>query len=169
VLRERRAQWRSLGLPTEPVSFPNGGGYRVERMPLRDGFVTESMDGAPVAPVMGTLPDRDVGSLRMITFPNAWFHANSDYADSTQVVPVTPTLTRIRVTWLVAAHAREGVDYDPGRVTELWKATSEQDWELCENNQAGIQSSRYRPGPLSPITEQGLETFIRWYFRQLEK
>lgn len=166
-LREQQARWRALGLETEAVNFPNGEWYRAARMPLRDGCVTESLDGQPVAPVMGDLQERATGSLRIITFPNAWFHADSDYANSTQLLPLGAGLTRARIIWLVDEKAREGLDYDRERVVALWKITTEQDWRLCEANQGGIQSSRYQPGLLSALTESGVETFGQWYLRQL--
>jgi Rieske 2Fe-2S family protein len=167
ILREKHAYWRSLGLETEATNFPDGEWFRAARMPLKEGCVTESLDGQPVAPLMGDLTARGTGSLRIITLPNAWFHADSDYANSTQLIPLGPALTRARITWLVREDAREGVDYDRERVAALWKITTEQDWRLCENNQAGIQSTRYQPGPLSPLTEHGVETFIQWYLGQL--
>jgi Rieske 2Fe-2S family protein len=167
ILKDKHAYWQSLGLETEAVNFPDGEWYRAARMPLREGCVTESLDGRPVAPLMGELQARDTGSLRVITFPNTWFHANSDYANSTQLIPLGPGLTRARIVWLVHEDACEGADYDSDRVAALWKITTEQDWALCENNQAGIQSTRYQPGPLSPFMEQGVETFIEWYLRQL--
>src|SRR5262245_21050566 len=167
ALLEQQARWRSLGLETEAINFPNGSWYRAARMPLRDGCVTESLDAQPVAPLMGDLTERATGSLRIITFPNAWFHADSDYANSTQLIPLGPALTKARIVWLVDAKAQEGIDYDRERLTALWKITTEQDWQLCAANQAGIQSSRYQPGPLSPLVEQGVETFIQWYLKQL--
>jgi Rieske 2Fe-2S family protein len=69
----------------------------------------------------------------------------------------------------VAAKAREGIDYDKERVIALWKITTEQDWQLCETNQAGIQSTRYQPGPLSALTESGIQTLCEWYLRQLSR
>jgi hypothetical protein len=54
-------------------------------------------------------------------------------------------------------------------VTEVWKATGEQDWELAVNNQRGIESTRYRPGPY--VRGYGLEDtlimFVDWYLRQI--
>jgi Rieske 2Fe-2S family protein len=167
VLQEQHAYWRSLGLETQAINFPNGEWFRAARMPLREGCVTESLDGQPVAPLMGDLRARTTGSLRIITLPNAWFHADSDYANSTQLLPLGPELTRARITWLVHEDAREGEHYDRERVVALWKITTEQDWQLCENNQAGIRSSRYQPGPLSTLTEHGVETFAQWYLKQL--
>jgi len=45
--------------------------------------------------------------------------------------------------------------------------TSEQDWELCARVQRGVNSTAYRPGPLSQKREYNLDAFLRWYLRQL--
>ncbi|MBX9585396.1 MAG: aromatic ring-hydroxylating dioxygenase subunit alpha [Gemmataceae bacterium] len=163
VLRAKNDYWRSLGLATGEVNFPGGEWYRVARVPLREGYVTESLDGRPVGPVMGGLTTRDSGSARVITFPNAWSHADSDYVMATQLFPLGPERTEVRITWLVHEDAREGEDYDRERVIALWKITTEQDFTLCEGTQAGVRSSRYRPGPLSPLAESGVEVFTSWY------
>jgi phenylpropionate dioxygenase-like ring-hydroxylating dioxygenase large terminal subunit len=52
-------------------------------------------------------------------------------------------------------------------VLPFWQLTSEQDWKLCENNQLGIMSSVYKPGPLSEKKEAGLEKYIQWYLKNL--
>jgi Rieske 2Fe-2S family protein len=156
-------RWETLGLAPQEVSFPDGAWFRVSRLPLKKGFATESADGRAVAPTMGTLPDADTGSLRIIGLPNLWAHANRDYAMTTRVTPQSAGVTVVDVTFLVDRDAVEGVDYDPERVTAVWRATSEQDWELCENNYAGIQSRAYFPGPLSTVTENSVEAFLAWY------
>jgi Rieske 2Fe-2S family protein len=160
--------WEGLGLPVGPVNFPDGEWFRCARVPLREGHVTESLDGQPVAPLMGGLQERNLGSLRLINLPNAWFHFNSDNVNSTQLFPIGPHQTRARLCWLVDAAAVEGRDYQPVRVAEFWKVTTEQDWKLCENNHAGVRSSRYQPGPLSSVTEAGVEHFHQWYLRHFE-
>jgi Rieske 2Fe-2S family protein len=53
-------------------------------------------------------------------------------------------------------------------VAAVWRATCEQDWELCENNFAGIKSLAYEPGPFSEVTESSVESFLRWYLNQLD-
>jgi Rieske 2Fe-2S family protein len=169
ALRERETRrWQALGLAPREVSFPNGTWYRVCRFPLKEGFLTESLDGRTVAPLLGDIPEPRTGSLRIVTLPNAWVHANCDYAVSTRLAPFGPKLTHAQVCFLVRRNAVEGVDYDPERVAAVWKATSEQDWALCENNQAGINSSRYQPGPYSPLAENGVEAFVQWYLAQLQ-
>jgi glycine betaine catabolism A len=117
---------------------------------------------------MGDLTDPKSGSLRLINLPNLWAHVNCDYAMTTRLIPVGPELTRIDVCFLVREDAVEGVDYDPERVAAVWRATSEQDWELCELNFAGIKSLAYEPGPLSKLTENSVEQFVRWYLDRLD-
>jgi Rieske 2Fe-2S family protein len=164
-----QAVWEEHGLAAGPINFPEGAWFRCARVPLKEGHVTESLDGRPLAPLMGDLKTRDLGSLRVINLPHAWFHFNSDNANGTQLIPVGPELTRARLTWLVHDDAVEGVDYDPRRVAEFWKITTEQDFTLCENNHAGIRSSRYQPGPYSSIAEPGVEQFVEWYLRHLRE
>jgi Rieske 2Fe-2S family protein len=167
TLEREYVRWRDLGLAPEEISFPDGSPYRVSRLPLKDGFVTESLDGGLVAPLMGGLEDPGTGSLRIITLPNFWAHANCDYAMTTRLLPAGPDLTDVEVCFLVRGDAVEGVDYDPERVAAVWRATCEQDWELCENNFAGIKSVAYEPGPFSPVTESSVESFLEWYLDQL--
>ncbi|TCK22225.1 aromatic ring-hydroxylating oxygenase subunit alpha [Pseudonocardia endophytica] len=155
-----RERWRRRGLPCEEVSFPGGAWYRVSRMPLREGYLTETLDGGPVAPLMGTLTDPDTGSLRMTSLPNLWAHADCDYATTTRLTPVDAGTTDVEVCYLVRADAG---DVDTDALTAVWRATSAQDWALCENNWAGIASRGYRPGPLSPMVEGSVEAFLCWY------
>jgi Rieske 2Fe-2S family protein len=82
---------------------------------------------------------------------------------TTRVTPLSAGETQVDVTFLVDRDAVEGVDYDPEAVAAVWKATSEEDWELCENNYAGISSRAYRPGPFSTVTENSVEAFLAWY------
>ena len=160
-------RWEEAGLAPREVTFPGGSWYRASRLPLKAGYRTESLDGRPVAPTMGALAGTDPGSLRVVGLPTMWAHANLDYAVTTRLTPIDPATTDIDVTFLVSATAREGVDYDPDALTGVWRATCEQDWQLCENNYAGIRSRAYRPGPLSPVVENSVDAFLDWYLAQM--
>ncbi len=165
MLADSYMRWRQAGLAPDDVSFPDGQWYRVARLPLRDGYRTESLDGAPVAPPMGEVGD-DPGSLRLITLPTMWAHADLDYAMTTRLTPVSPAETEVEVCFLVAADARDDEIDLPG-LTAVWTATSEQDWALCEANYAGIRSRAYRPGPLSSVVEGSVRHFLEWYLVRL--
>jgi Rieske 2Fe-2S family protein len=167
-MAECNARWQRLGLlSATAVSDMTGPWYRCNRTPLVPGFVTESLDGTPVGPLMGRIVEPDAGTLRVTVFPNFWMHASSDHAMTTRLVPLGPDETAVHVAWLVAADAEEGRDYQYERLTPFWKLTAEQDWALCESVQAGIGSSRYRPGPLSRKREGNVAGFIQWYLAEI--
>lgn len=145
---------------------PRGLNHEVVRIPIRDGFVTQSSDGKPVAPLMGDFNEYDGGVTAIQWYPLNWFVACNDHAMLSRFTPVSPTETEGELTWLVHEDAVEGVDYNPDEVTWLWRKTMEQDVTLCENAQMGINSRHYRPGPYSK-SEQSVEKLIQWYLEQI--
>jgi len=170
-IQERNERWAKLGLKASPASdFPGAGWYRASRTPLRKGWVSESLDGKSVSSkLMGVFTEPDVGSCRVHTLPNFWIHASGDHAVATRLHPVSPQLTKAKVFWLVHKDAQEGRDYKLDKLLPFWQKTSEQDWDLCKWNQQGVNSSAYSPGPLSPLKEPGLEKFIIWYLKNVQK
>jgi phenylpropionate dioxygenase-like ring-hydroxylating dioxygenase large terminal subunit len=68
---------------------------------------------------------------------------------------------------LVRDDAVKGQDYDLERLVQFWRTTGEQDWKLCEDNQAGVNSRYYYPGPYLESVEGGPEQFVNWYLNQL--
>lgn len=141
--------------------------FSANRTPLAEGYVTESLDGKRVAPLMGDYKDANVDTLRIRTLPNFWNHSSCDHGVSTRLLPVGPQLTSVRVWWLVDAKAVEGRDYELATLMPFWQLTSEQDWVICERQQRGINSSAYSPGPYSPYKEYNVESFVRWYLKSL--
>jgi Rieske 2Fe-2S family protein len=171
-----QARWAAAGIATHTQTgmtrFPDaerGVWFCANRTPLADGYVSESMDGRPVAPLMGDYRDAEVGTLRIRTLPNFWNHSSCDHGVSTRLLPAGPQLTAIRVYWLVDAQAVEGRDYDLAQLLPFWQLTSEQDWTICENQQRGINSSAYTPGPYSTFKEYNVEAFVQWYVHSLRR
>jgi Rieske 2Fe-2S family protein len=78
-----------------------------------------------------------------------------------------PNETILDLAWLVDGDAKEGIDYEVNRLTEFWKITGEQDWQLCENNFKGIETSGYEPGPYAPA-EIDVAKFIEWYLGRMK-
>jgi Rieske 2Fe-2S family protein len=121
------------------------------------------MDGRPAcAKLLGELADADLGSVRMFRAPNNWHHFLADHVVHFRVLPIAADRTAVRTTWLVHEDAVEGVDYDVKRLSEVWLATNDQDRRLVENNQIGIASMAYEPGPYVP-SEFMLDQFSSWY------
>jgi len=141
--------------------------FSANRTPLVSGWVSESIDGRRVAPLMGDYQDADVGTLRVRTLPNFWNHSSCDHAVSTRLLPSGPQSTAVRVYWLVDEKAVEGQDYDLAKLMPFWQLTSEQDWTICERQQRGVNSSAYVPGPYSTFKEYNVDGFIRWYLKEL--
>jgi Rieske 2Fe-2S family protein len=176
AVNRSEAKWAAAGLAvshkqTGMTTFPDAERniwYSANRTALVDGFVSESMDGAQVAPLMGDYPDSDVGTLRMRTLPNFWNHSSCDHSVSTRLLPKGPQLTAIRVWWLVDQGAVEGQDYDLAKLMPFWQLTSEQDWVICERQQRGVNSQAYVPGPYSTYKEYNVDAFVRWYLSQLQ-
>jgi glycine betaine catabolism A len=154
----------------EPGLYPfpwAGRWWSANRAPLSEGFVTESLDGRPVAPLMGDHRSYDIGTLRLRTVPNFWCHASADHAVLTRLLPAGPELTSIRVMWLVDGSAQAGRDYELDRLLPFWKLTSEQDWALCEANHAGVRNPAFIPGPYSPRHEYNVLAFVDWYLGRI--
>jgi Rieske 2Fe-2S family protein len=162
--RESEARARGLGHPVVDRSAPRDPAHFVNQVPIRPGYVTQSQDGQPVAPLMGDFKAYDGRLAGFMTYPIIWFAASNDHALLVRFTPHGPVDTEVEYAWLVHAGAVEGVDYDVGRVTWLWRTTAEQDQTICENNQAGVQSRRYQPGPYA-VVEGAADQFIRWYLR----
>ena len=175
VVSKAEQKWADAGLApshkqTGMTCFPdaeNNIWFSANRTPLVEGYVSESMDGQQVGPLMGDYRDADVGTLRVRTLPNFWNHSSCDHGVSTRLLPLGPELTAIRVIWVVEENAVEGRDYDLEKLLPFWKLTSEQDWEICERQQRGVKSSAYRPGPYSPYKEYNVDSFVRWYLKRL--
>jgi glycine betaine catabolism A len=176
AIHRSEAKWAAAGLAvshkqTGMTTFPDAERniwFSANRTALVEGFVSESMDGKQVAPLMGDYPDCDVGTLRMRSLPNFWNHSSCDHGVTTRLLPKGPELTAIRVWWLVDQKAVEGRDYDLAKLMPFWQLTSEQDWEICERQQRGVNSRAYLPGPYSTYKEYNVDAFIRWYLAQLK-
>jgi stachydrine N-demethylase len=91
-----------------------------------------------------------------------------DHVVTFRLLPAGPRSTQLRTTWLVPGDAVEGADYDPGRLTEVWLRTNEQDAALVARAQLGVSSPAFVPGPYAPVEEEGVSQFADWYTRLLE-
>src|SRR5207248_7070644 len=154
-VEDRRELGQQLGLAADRPALP-----------FRRGACTQSLDGQPVAPLMGTHRDYDGA---MIGFWIGWtveFEANPDHVCAFRFTPLEVERTDVEVNWLVRGDAVEGVDYDRQRLIEFWKITGEQDWRICEVVQTGVRSRHYTPGPLSQ-GERFAAAFLKEYLEAL--
>jgi Rieske 2Fe-2S family protein len=163
---ERTTHWQSMGYITYGVDFTPDAWHHCQRYPFHRGYVTESLDGKPVAPLLGDYTEEDMGTFCIVTHPNFMLESSSDHALTMRMTPVSARHTRMTVTWFVNETAEEGHDYDIANVMAFWHTTGEQDWKLCSDNQAGVNSRAYRPGPYGE-KEVAVKIFQEWYLNQL--
>jgi Rieske 2Fe-2S family protein len=130
------------------------------------GSVTGSEDGRPVAPLMGDFTDYDGGFSYLDVGPASFFLAYPDHGMMYLFIPRGPQKTDMEICWLVRADAREGEDYDRERLTWLWHVTSIADKLIIDQNQQGVNSRYYRPGPYGPMESQ-TRSFVEWYLQQV--
>jgi len=157
------ARMASLDLPIGPVE---GEWWQAVRFTLNEGCRSMTMDGQPAVKVpMCPRGEGDIGSLRWSIEPHGFVHAAADHLFMFSAVPVGPRETHVVSKWLVHKDAVEGVDYDIENLTALWARTNLQDRDLVENNQMGVDSPAFRPGPFSPEGEALAIRFLDWYCR----
>ena len=163
MLASKRADWQALGFDRDLVEFPDGWWHRIARLPLANGAVTQSIDGALACKkLIGPFTAPESSSLSVWTQPNSWHHFCCDHVVTFSLTPLSAGQTRLRTSWLVHEEAVEGVDYDPDRLAALWRTTNAQDGHLSSLNHRGISTDGYRPGPYA-LEEKLVEDFKRFY------
>jgi len=168
IMQQKAERWDQLGLPHAPAE--GGKEFRCIRLPFRKGIKSMTLDGElGCKKLLGDLTEEDLGSVRAFRIPNNWHHFLSDHILHFRVLPLGPDRTEVRTTWLVHEDAIEGWDYDPERLSTVWRATNDQDRKLAEENHRGICSPGYEPGPYSEVAEFMAINFTDWYRAKLSE
>ena len=155
------ARLEALGLGKGPFIGP---WWQAERFPLKEGQISLTMDGKPaVKKLMIAGDEADVGSLRWAIEPHSFCHSTADTTVYFSAMPTAANETVVTCKWLVHKDAVEGLDYDVARLTELWNVTNLQDRDFVENNQRGVNSLGYVPGPYCEEDESYVRRFVDWY------
>ena len=81
--------------------------------------------------------------------------------------PVRAGLTRVRCQWLLPPEALARDGFDPAYAVQFWDITNRQDWTICEDQQEGVSSQAYVPGPFSLVRERNVAHFLDWYLGEL--
>lgn len=136
------------------------------RYPLYDGAATASEDGGPVAPLMGSFKEYDGAATSTHFGPASFFLAYADHGVIYRFIPKTADRCKMEVIWLVRGDAREGIDYNLEKLAWLWRVTSEADKRIIEQNQLGVNSRYYEPGPYAPMEQNALR-YVNWYLREI--
>ena len=136
------------------------------RSPLSGGALSGSQDGKALAPLLGHLVAYDGGTLDVTLGLVTYLLIYNDHAVVYRFTPRDVQSSDMEVTWLVRDSAEEGVDYDLERLTWMWDVTSKADKRIINDNQAGVNSRFYEPGPFSEM-ESAPSDFAQWYLRTI--
>jgi phenylpropionate dioxygenase-like ring-hydroxylating dioxygenase large terminal subunit len=165
------ARTRALGFEVRTIDHRVGSGtgeqaIAVHRYSLYNGASTGTEDGRPVAPLMGAFTDYDGGVTSVHFSPSSFFIAYADHGVLYRFIPHTPTTSSLEVIWLVNGSAKEELDYNRNKLTWMWRVTSEADKRIIEDNQLGVNSRFYEPGPYTPMEEK-VTAWSQWYLKEI--
>jgi Rieske 2Fe-2S family protein len=158
----------------DPIEGPSAsagmGSPALQGSHLKLGYMTGSLDGKPIAPLLPSRKEWTHHSQRSATgFSTSWMMAYDDHVCVVRFTPRDVESTDAEIFWLVHPDAKEGKDYDVKRLQALWGNTYREDRWICENQQFGIRSSRYNADRGQPYAAQegGPAGFIKWYMREV--
>jgi Rieske 2Fe-2S family protein len=169
IIGEHWARLEQAGLPSG-FKIADDGQYRMTRMPLLDDATSYTMSGkdAVSRPLSANVTAPSIGALLTFHYPSLWSHTLGDHAVTFRVLPLGPKQTMVTTRWLVNAEAVEGVDYSLEDLTTVWTATNDQDRRIIEENQLGVASPAFEPGPYNTKHEGGVIQFVDWYASTME-
>ena len=143
--------------------------YRsAERTPFSRNRLSETKNGKQESTLMGHFNEFDGGYTTIGTSPFNSLLMSNDFATAFTFIPRGPMRTDVEIMWLVDKDAVEGIDYNIENIIWMWDKTTIADKKIIEDNQKGVNSKKYIPGPLSEM-EKGLEKFKKWYLKTLMK
>ena len=158
---ERVAEWIGPELAADRgAGFPYDG-------ELNPGFLTGSVDGKKVAPLLPGIKEWSHDTDIAITwFDTGYWQTYDDHILVARFTPRGPELTDVEIFWLVHPDAVAGIDFDPEKLRELWDITIIEDAWIVENNHVGIKSMGYRSGRYT-MHETQPSYFATWYMKEI--
>ena len=168
-LKEWNKKTENLGYLTGEFSDEGFSNFfrSAERTPFDGNRLSETKDGKPGSILMGKFKEFDGGYTTVGTSPFNSLIMSNDFATTFTFIPRGPMETDVEIMWLVHEDAIEGKDYDLNNLIWMWDQTTIADKKIIENNQKGVMSKKYIPGPLSKM-ELGLKKLKKWYLKHLK-
>jgi len=160
--KERVAE---LGHPKPLVESDHTANHmaQMSRTPIGTDRLSETLDGdLACTRLLGRFRESDGGQTAFGFSPVGYLFANCDFAVMLTFRPRGQLSTDVEAVWLVHPDAVEGTNYDVETLMGVWDATLRQDKKITEDNQRGVSSQAYQPGPYA-LSEARVDTFIQWY------
>lgn len=157
------------------LDLPDNGDYTLLYAPAADEILVEGVDGgrdidADDAPVDGLTDVQRTGLGLAYPFPNYVIALMPQYAIWFEVHPLGPGSIDFTYHLLLPPHLAEepGLEVRIAGHAATFEAIHQQDIQVCEGVQRGLETRAARPGMLSHL-EQHNRTFARWYARQMAR
>lgn len=161
--QETQAKGLFTGMFSDDINSPF---FRsASRLPIKDGCLTETLDGTPASTLMGKFREFDGGQTAFSFNPTGVIHGNNDFAMSFRYTPLGALKTELEVLWYVDKDAVEGKDYELDKISAVWSVTLDEDKTITQDNQTGVLSSAYTPGVYS-TQESRVADFTQWYLHR---
>ncbi|MGA8099356.1 MAG: SRPBCC family protein, partial [Candidatus Cybelea sp.] len=146
-------------------AFKREGGAQLDwdrGIPHRDGAWTFTASGTSDRSPFATLSeDERVRHKGELIYPNFMLSLAADHVAAFSLWPKGPAATTIVCDFLFHPNETNKLEFDPGDVVNFWDLVNEQDWRICENVQAGMQSRAFHHGYYAPMEDASLD--IRRY------
>lgn len=100
-------------------------------------------------------------------FPNMLLSLHPEYVMYHTVWPNGPDKCIVNCSWLFLKESAISNKDSIYEAIDFWDKTNQQDWQICEYSQLGINSTKYSPAPYSG-QESLLAAYDNYYISQME-
>lgn len=133
---------------------------------IREGLNTVSLTGKTNRPPLQGIPEKDQELVNWVSIlPNLMFGFCTDYVLMQWAWPVSSSKCIVRNHWLFHSNQVSQADFSSDDVIDMWLKTNDEDWEICERTQRGIESRYWEPGFLS-LDEEIVSRIDEWVAAQ---
>lgn len=152
-----------MGGRNDLFSGPFLGGF----MNFNENFESITHSGKLSCPPLEGLNDDKLDRVYYYSvFPNFLISLHPEYVMAHSVWPDGVDRCRIECFWLFAEDTIKSDAFELTDAIHFWDMTNQQDWEICERSQLGIQSKKYAPAPYSG-QESLLAAYDKFYLSEL--
>ena len=110
------------------------------------------------------MTEEDANSIYgSLIYPNGFLDIGGSGMILSQLIPVSPTHTRIRSIYLFHPDAIAAPDFDPASVIEFSNLVTGQDNAVCEMAQRGLRSRSIKDGGVYPEKDEYVYEFNQHY------
>ena len=149
-------------------AFKQGGGNELDwddGVPHRDGANTFTASGTTTrAPFPGLSETEKTHHKGELFYPNLMLSLSMDHVAAFYLWPHSAGHTRIQCDFLFHPDELSKPDFDGSDAIEFWDVVNQQDWDICESVQRGMQNKVFEHGYYAPMEDYSLD--IRRYVRE---